>query len=57
VVQRRRKTAVARAQCESGGEREGAGERWEEVWWWPGVLRGLYRGRGRVGKAGTCGNG
>jgi hypothetical protein len=57
VVQRRRKTAVARAQCESGGEREGAGERWEELWWWPGVLRGLYRGRGRVGKAGTCGNG
>jgi hypothetical protein len=47
---------AAQARRESGGEHERAGERGEEVQWWPGVLGGLYRGQGRAGKVATGGN-
>jgi hypothetical protein len=49
-------SAVERVRRGSGGEQERVRERGEEVWEWPGVLGGLYRGWGSTGEGVMAGN-
>jgi hypothetical protein len=57
AVQRQQRTTVAQAQRESGGERERARKRGEEVRLAPGVRSPFYRGLEGGGRAATGRNG